>query len=324
MALCFEFIKILMTVILHITVRARPKMKSNLYRSIVPRRSVRHVVRSVNYHINEWGNPEHPLLFLLHGWGDAGSTFQFLVDALKQDWFVVAPDWRGFGESEHTGPAYWFPDYVADFDAVLNEYSPDEPVRILGHSMGANIGALYAGIFPGRVAGLINIEGFGLTNKSPDDAPANFRRWIERSRKPDPYSSYSSFEDLAARIEKRTPHLTSERALFVARQWGREDSAGGVAIKADPAHKLPNAVLYRRAESEACWREVTAPVLLVVGDESEFKEGAQSWLDTDPASLTFQSMTVATIGKAGHMIHFEQPEALAHEAEAFFEHIAAC
>ena len=296
-------------------------MHLKTYRCVKQRRSARHVVRGVDYHINEWGDPDDPLLFLLHGWGDTGSTFQFVVDALERDWFVAAPDWRGFGESGHSGPAYWFPDYIADLDELLNIYSPENRVRLLGHSMGANIGGLYAGTFPERVSGLVNIEGFGLANRSPDVAPANFRRWIEKSRAPEPYSVYASFAELAKRIAKRTPHMSGERALFAAMQWGRENDSGAVEIKADPAHKLPNAVLYRREESEACWREVSAPVLLVVGEESEFKEGAKAWLDTDPSSLSFPSMTLVTIGNAGHMVHFEQPESLAGEVEAFFAHI---
>jgi pimeloyl-ACP methyl ester carboxylesterase len=34
------------------------------------------------------------------------------------DWRVVAPDWRGFGLSEGNNDVYWFPDYIADLDAL--------------------------------------------------------------------------------------------------------------------------------------------------------------------------------------------------------------
>jgi len=69
------------------------------YRPRVPRYAARHEIRGVTYHVNLWGDREAPLLVLLHGWGDAGSTFQFVVDALQRHWFAVAPDWRGFGKS---------------------------------------------------------------------------------------------------------------------------------------------------------------------------------------------------------------------------------
>ena len=93
--------------------------RSDRYRPRVPRYAARHEIRGVTYHVNLWGDREAPLLVLLHGWGDAGSTFQFVVDALRNDWFVVAPDWRGFGKSHHRTYGYWFPDYLADLHELL-------------------------------------------------------------------------------------------------------------------------------------------------------------------------------------------------------------
>jgi pimeloyl-ACP methyl ester carboxylesterase len=66
------------------------------------------------------------LLVLLHGWCDVSASWQFVVDALAGDWRVVAPDWRGFGLSEWNNDVYWFPDYIADLDALLQRYSPEE------------------------------------------------------------------------------------------------------------------------------------------------------------------------------------------------------
>ncbi len=123
------------------------------------------------YHLRRWGNPNAPLLVLLHGWMDASPTFQFMVDALQEDWNIVAPDWRGFGHSAWNAGSYYFPDYLADLDALLTYLSPDAPVLVAGHSMGSMVAALYAGIRPERVARLVSIEGFGLADASPEDAP---------------------------------------------------------------------------------------------------------------------------------------------------------
>ncbi|MBS1173205.1 MAG: putative methyl ester carboxylesterase, partial [Proteobacteria bacterium] len=85
--------------------------------------------------MRRWGADGAPRLFVLHGWMDVGASFQFVVDALEGEWQVIAPDWRGFGESEWTGRPYWFPDYLADLDALLARYSSDEPARLVGASM---------------------------------------------------------------------------------------------------------------------------------------------------------------------------------------------
>lgn len=276
-----------------------------------------HAIRGVDYHFNEWGDDRSPTLFMLHGWGDCGASFQFTVDALAGDWRVIAPDWRGFGQSHLRAESYWFPDYVADLDALLEIYQPNEPVSLLGHSMGANVAGLYAGIMPERVAAFVNVEGFGLAESDPDNAPDNYRRWIEQSRIPTGYRRYDSFDALAARILKRSPRMGEERARFVARQWGVKRKDGRIKLRADPAHKLPNAVQYRRAEAEACWRRVTARVLLVAGSDSDFTKSARSWLDVENAALPFPGAQTVVIDESGHMLHFEQPARLAAVLEAF-------
>src|SRR5450830_2042280 len=109
-------------------------------------------LRGLRAHVRHWGEPEAPLLFMLHGWMDVSASFQFVVDHLQREWHVIAPDWRGFGLSERSGrDGYWYPDYLADLDALLSFYSPQAPVRLLGHSMGANVAMMYSGIRPQRI-----------------------------------------------------------------------------------------------------------------------------------------------------------------------------
>ena len=290
------------------------------YRPKVPRRSSRHAIRGVDCHVNEWGDRSDPLLLFLHGWGDCGATFQFVVDSLAHDWFVVAADWRGFGlsaESSAGAAAYWFPDYLADLDALLAIYAGNAAVRVVGHSMGANVAGLYAGVMPERVEAFVNVEGFGLQDSDPAAAPANYRRWIEAGRAGGAYSTYPSFEALAARIVKRNPRVPLDRALFVARQWAVRDEAGTVRLRADPAHKLPNAVLYRRAEAEACWSRITARVLRVCGADSTFAAAACAWPDPARAKAADRAGEPVMITGSGHMVHFEHPAKLAAVIETF-------
>ena len=292
-------------------------MKSNeTYNSRIPRRSVSHAVRGVNYQVSEWGDASRPLLVLLHGWGDTGSSFQFFVDALTRDWFVIAPDWRGFGETGCRAQSYWFPDYIADLDFLLDHYSAKQAARLIGHSMGANVAGLYAGVMPDRTAAFINIEGFGLAESDPGHAPAHYRRWIEKGRQLQTYSTYTEFDGLAQRILKRSPRMGWDKALFVASLWAAKEDDDTVVLRADPAHRLPNAIQYRRAEAIACWEQITAPVLVVTGEESNFFTGAMDAAAPVAINVFTKSESVV-IPAAGHMVHFEQPGALAAAVEAF-------
>lgn len=265
-------------------------------------------IRGVDYAITEWGDVNDPLLVYLHGFGDCGATFQFVVDKLARDWFVVAPDWRGFGLSDVAAEAFWFPDYLADLDQLLQHFSPDAPVRLVGHSMGGNVAGLYAGVRPGRVAAFVNLEGFGLPDSQPADAPRRYREWLEKGRDLPAPVVRPGFDNLADRIRRRSPRMSSSQARFVAHCWAAETAADQVRLRMHPAHKLPNPVLYRRAEAEACWQAVAAPVLLVAGRRSDFPP---------PHDLPFPNARAAWIEDSGHMLHFEQPAALAALLEDF-------
>lgn len=291
--------------------------KNDIYQPRVARRTARHDIRGVQYAVSEWGDRGDPLMVYLHGWGDCAATFQMVVDQLSRDWFVVAPDWRGFGGSSVDTHAYWFPDYLADLDQMLAIYSPDDPVRLVGHSMGANVAGLFAGTMPERVAAFVNVEGFGLKDSDPEEAPQRYRRWIEANRMLPVFSDYDDFSSLARRVKKRSPRATDAVAEFVARAWA-EERDGRISLRADPRHKLPNAVLFRRAESEACWRNVTAQVLLIAGGESEFAGPNDPRFELGIHDLPFASAIVKTIADAGHMMHFEAPSELAGRIETFF------
>ncbi len=284
-----------------------------------PSESVFVPVRGLRYHCRCWGEALAPKLFMLHGWMDVSASFQFLVDALRGDWRVIAPDWRGFGLSEWANSdSYWFPDYFADLDRLLEHFQPASAATLLGHSMGGNVAAMYAGIRPARVAKLVNLEGLGLTGTRAERAPERYARWLAELGEKPAFRDYENFAALAERLRGNNSLLSGERASFLARHWGRSKPDGRVELASDPAHKLVNPVLYRVEEAEACWRKVAAPVLWVVGAESKAPEMLKlSSADLAARKACFQRLTERVIPEAGHMLHHDQPERLAAVIEEF-------
>lgn len=279
-------------------------------------------VRGLRYHIRQWGNVDAPKLFMAHGWMDVSASFQFVVDCLQRDWHVIAPDWRGFGLTDKSGSdSYWFPDYLGDLDAILNHYSPTQPVNLLGHSMGGNVACLYAGVRPARIKKLINLEGFGLPATKPEQAPGRYAKWLDELREPPVFRSYATQDGVAARLKKNNSRLTDERAAFLSKHWAAQNKQGEWEILGDPAHKLVSPILYRLEEVLACWKVITAPVLWVEADDTEAwrwmgpKEKARGEIDR---RITFiPNVKTAVINDAGHMLHHDQPEALAALIEQF-------
>jgi len=274
-------------------------------------------IRELRYHVRRWARPGAPKMVLLHGWMDVSASFQFMVDALKGEWDVYAPDWRGYGLTEWgKGDCYWFADYIADLDFLLHRIS-EAPVNLVGHSLGGNVAALYAGTRPERIGKLVNLEGFGLRATRPEQAPERYAKWLEELREPPQLRPYAGFAELADRLQKGNKRLSKERADFLARHWGQEKD-GKVMLRADPAHKIVNATLYRYEEALACWQRVTAPVLWVEGEEwdalKSYGPNAGQLIERRAA---FPRLQHVSIPESGHMLHHDQPEALARAIEAF-------
>ena len=281
-------------------------------------RSEYHLIRGLRHHVRLWGDAHHPKLFLLHGWMDVSASFQFLVDELKRDWLVIAPDWRGFGLSDWTREDYWFQDYYADLDALLDIYSPGEPVNLVGHSMGGNIACTYSGIRPARVKKLISLEGFGMGRGQPEMAPGRYERWLDDLKQPPALRSYASFDAVAERLRKNNPRLTATKAQFLAQHWARQADDEEIVLRFDPRHKMVNPVLSRLEELIACWQRITCPVLWIMTNEID----PRGWRKDSPVQFqerkqAFQNFSETLLADSGHMMHHDQPQKLAEIIEEF-------
>lgn len=302
-------------------------------RPYAPRRAGRsrfEPIRGLRYHLTTWGDeglasPARPPLVLVHGWMDVGASYQFLVDALDAlegpvRW-ILAPDWRGFGQTQaQAADSYWFPDYLADLDALLRRLVPDGPIDLLGHSMGGNVAMLYAGVRSERVRRLVNLEGFGLPRSQPEQAPQRLAQWLDQLQTPARLRPYASLEDVAQRLITSDPRLAPERARWLASHWARREDDGHYALRADPAHKHVNPVLYRVDEVLACWRRIRAPLLWVEGELTD----TERWWGTRYSRAEFHERLNAVssvqrerLAGAGHMLHHDQPEALAALLQRF-------
>jgi pimeloyl-ACP methyl ester carboxylesterase len=283
-----------------------------------PFRSEFAILRGRRQHVRIWGQDAAPALFFLHGWGDVGASFQFVVDALRRDWRVIAPDWRGFGLSQWNDGAYWFPDYLADLDALLEHYSPLAPARIAGHSLGGIVASLYAGIRPARVARLVNLEGFGLWVAAPAEAPARVEQWLQQLRDDDAaFRPYAQRADYAQRLLADNPRLTPERAAFLAEHSLRAADRGFV-LAADPHHRWTNPVLYPLADALACWRRVSARTLWVAARQSAVTARfADSPDDYRQRRDCFAGVEEVLIDDCGHNMHHDQPLAIARLLDDF-------
>lgn len=293
-------------------------------------------VRGLRLHVLEWGDAslatmERPTLVMQHGWMDVAASFQFVVDALSQQRHVIAIDWRGFGLSDASGAdTYWQPDYLGDLDGALAAlcFGPgtcNVPIDLLGHSMGGNVVMIYAGLRPERIRRLVNLEGFGMPASQPSQAPRRYRQWLDELKHPAELRDYPDLAAVGERLRKTNPLLDPARAEWLARQWSRrrvdaDGNPGAFAILGDPPHMRVNPVLYQRDEVLECWKLIEAKLMWVEGDRTN---AGRYWGNRYSRAEFHERLNLVrdvqrhVLSPAGHMLHHDQPEALARLLEAF-------
>ena len=276
-------------------------------------------IRDLRYRLHCWGDETGIPVMLLHGWADVGMSFQFLADAMSDQWYLIAPDWRGFGDTQWQTAGYWFPDYLGDLDAIIDQMCQEQPIRLVGHSMGGNVAWLYAGVRPDRVSHTVSLDVYGLTDCSPANAPAQYSKWLNQLKHNIDFSYYPDISGVVERLNKLAPGLSEDRARFLGSYWCNQDDNGRYQYKHDPAHKRINPILYRREEAKSCWGQIKANTLLVMAKESTFYETYQREDYKMELANCIESFTEAVVEDSNHMIHLEQPVRLAEILDRFLQ-----
>ena len=306
-------------------------------------------IRNLQYHVQIWGepSPDKTPLVMVHGWMDVAASYQFVVDAFAQDHYIIAPDWRGYGKTSGTaGPPqgadgslggqrsvgaisgevdnFWFPDYMADLDFLLDHYSPERPVNLVGHSLGGNVVMLYAGVRPERIRRLVNLEGFGMPATRHEQAPGRYAKWMDELKKLHrgelDMRTYDTIDGVARRLMKTNPRLGQNKADWLARQWASQDVQGKWSIQGQPAHKVISAHLYQVDEVLALYRCLSMPVLAVEASDNSLDLWWQGKYTLEQYHERIQhvpNVEIALIPDAGHMMHHDQPALLAALIERF-------
>jgi proline iminopeptidase len=124
-------------------------------------------INGTRLHAETFGNPNDPMVIMLHG-GPGGDYRSMLrAGALANDgYFVIFYDQRGSGLSERQDKnSYSLQVMLDDLTAVISHYrnSPTQKVFLLGHSWGAMLATAYVNSYPAAINGLILAEPGGFT-----------------------------------------------------------------------------------------------------------------------------------------------------------------
>jgi pimeloyl-ACP methyl ester carboxylesterase len=275
----------------------------------------------------DYGNEGATPMLLVHGMRDLAWSLDSVAQAFCDRYRVVSLDLRGHGDSGRPG-YYALPHFVSDAHATIDHLSMHRPI-LLGHSFGGEVVSQLAGIFPEIPAACILVEGLGPPPWEGEGSEELRRTLARRSVQslesiPTHGRSLPDLEAAEARLREAHPRLDEKRASMLTRVGTRPHPEGGICWKWDPMLTTTFGS-FSRDQIEERWRWIDCPVLVVTGSESGTwwsrgpsrangpRMATNAYLP--PSELTrrlalFKDVQCVEISGAGHMIHFDAPEAL--------------
>lgn len=269
-------------------------------------------------HYADWGNENAPLLLLMHGGRDHCRNWDWVAEALCDEYHVIAPDLRGHGDSQWAiGGGYAMVDYVLDVASLLDQLG-EFPITIIGHSLGGAISLQYTGVYPDRVRKVVAIEGLGPPPRMIRDVPAHERmdRWVNEMqdlarRKPRPYDT---LEEAVARMREANPRLTPEQAQHLTVHGSYRGEDGTWLWKFDNYVRASSPYLFNMHDARELWGRITCPVLLL--------RGTESWAEDpvlDGRAATFRDYEFHNVEGAGHWVHHDRLDEFLALTRAFLQ-----
>ncbi len=259
-------------------------------------------------HYVDWGNPDAPPLLLLHGGRDHCRNWDWVAQALRDDWHVIAPDLRGHGDSAWSQAGnYTMAAYIYDLAQLVHQQGL-APVTIVAHSLGGNITLRYAGLYPDHVRKLVAIEGLGpsprrLQEQAQRDIVERMHAWVDEQRGLSARlpRRYPTIEAALARMQEENRRLSPEQARHLTQHGVNQNEDGTYSWKFDNYVRVWQPYDMSNAEIELLWSRITCPTLLVYGDESWASNPAK-----DGRIEHFRNAEVISVEGAGHWVHHDR------------------
>lgn len=251
-----------------------------------------------------WGNPQNPAILALHGWLDNANSFAPLAPYLQDDFYFIAIDLPGHGHSSHlpAGCHYHFFDGVFTLMELLQALKLNK-VHLLGHSMGACLASLFAGVAPEQLHSLYLIEALGPFSAPADTACTQLINYAQVFVQHQKKSSrgYSHFE--RAVLARAAKGYVSENIAQILCERGLIERDGHFHWLHDKRLLVPSPLRMTEEQILSCLKNINTQTHLLLGsdgftfDEQLMKNRVKAVKNIKVTQL-----------EGGHHVHMEQPE----------------
>jgi pimeloyl-ACP methyl ester carboxylesterase len=234
-------------------------------------------------------------LVLIHGFPFDHSIWDEIVPLLQNDFDLILPDLRGFGESDAPDSASTMADFAADIASLL-DHLKIESAFLAGHSMGGYVSLAFADAYPSRVRGLALIA-----SQAAADVPERKLGRYNQARQ-------IAEDGIGETVAGMTPKLSADvRVQKVVHDLMRKQKPAAYigSLKA----------MAERADTMSVLEKNSFPVLLIHGDADGLipLERAREIKSKVPRAQLVE------LSGNGHMPMMESPQQVANSLKIFAE-----
>lgn len=262
-----------------------------------------------------WGNPNNPPIVALHGWLDNANSFDPLAEYLQNEYYFIAVDLPGHGHSSHLplGCHYHFTDGVFTIVEIVNALKLDK-VHLLGHSMGACIGSLVAGVAPNRFLSLSLIEGLGPFSYPEETACKQLSDYLnyltlKGTKKSKGYNKL----DNASLARSAAGYVSLDIAKKLSERGVVEDQ-GMFFWRHDRRLLVPSPLRLTETQVLSCLQQITAKTYLLWASKGFSFDSKQMQIRIK----TINNLKIEHLD-GGHHVHMEQPEIVSKLLADFYQ-----
>lgn len=248
-------------------------------------------------HYLSWGDPEQPVMIMLHGLRSYAATWHMLAELLAEHFYVVALDQRGRGQSEWAEySSYQTEDYVHDLEDLIAELRVSE-VILLGHSLGGANALEFTRLHPEQVRALI-IEDIGPGSSIQGDGALRIRHEMQTTP-----LSFASWDEATAFWQKLRP-LIDEQGIQSRLKHTLVEKNGQIYWRHDQEGIAKARLSFPSIDLWPAVESLTCPTLFIKGGLSDF-------LTTEmlkQIKIKKNEVKTVEIADASHYVHDDQSE----------------
>jgi pimeloyl-ACP methyl ester carboxylesterase len=255
------------------------------------------------------------ILLAVHGWLDNVGSFIPLLEQSPKTccWHLIDLLGHGHSQWKAAGSFYYFHDYINDVIDYI-ETLEGKNLHLLGHSMGASIVSMVAGLLPDKISSCVLLDGLGPLVSDEELIAEQWRLSRKQYKKIKPRRYYPS-KNALIQARQRKHHIEATSCeLLVQYGYQQEQATGEYYWSFDPRLLNLSPLQITQQQALSILKHIACPTLLINANEGYPLEGS----DFEERKAKIENIEEIQI-TGHHHVHMDNPQLVWQYINSFYK-----